>query len=94
MFDVGVALIRRRVDVRYDPFDISVVEIWHEGKFQRKAEKLYISEFAPKLEACPAAAPRKPTGSRLLAVYEEKNKEREKQRNGALSFNDTKEGED
>jgi transposase InsO family protein len=30
VFDVGVALIRRRVDVRYDPFDISMVEIWHE----------------------------------------------------------------
>jgi len=94
VFDVGVALIRRRVDVRYDPFDISMIEIWHEGKFQRKAEQLYISEYAPKLDPGPAAASRKPTGSRLLAVYEEKNKEREKQRNGALSFSDTKEGKD
>jgi hypothetical protein len=91
VFDVGVALIRRRVDVRYDPFDISVVEIWHEGKFQRKAEKLYISEFTPSQQTGPTAAPRKPTGSRLLAIYEEKNKEREKQRNGALSFSDPKE---
>jgi transposase InsO family protein len=90
VFDVGVALIRRRVDVRYDPFDISVVEIWLEGKFQRKAEMLYIPEFTKKLEADPVAAPRKPTGSRLLKVYEEKNKEREKQRNAALSFYDEK----
>jgi len=94
VFDVGVALIRRRVDVRYDPFDISIVEIWHEGKFQRKAEKLYISEFAPKHEAAPADKPRKLTGSRLLKVYEEKNKDREKQRNGALSFREPKEGDD
>jgi len=86
MFDVGVALVRRRVDVRYDPFDISVIEVWHEGKFQRKAEKLCIPEFAPKQEHSPAAPPKKPTGSRLLKVYEEKNREREKQRNGALSF--------
>ena len=85
-FDVGVALIRRRVDVRYDPFDISMVEIWHGGKFQRKAEKLCIPEFAPKHEEPPAKAPKKPTHSRLLKLYEEKNKEREKQRNGALSF--------
>ena len=91
MFDVGVALIRRRVDVRYDPFDISVVEIGHEGKFQRKAEKLYISEFAPKQDPSPTAPPKKPTGSRLLKVYEVKNKEREKQRNGALSFRSPKE---
>jgi len=94
VYDVGVALIRCNVDVRYDPFDISVVEIWHEGKFQRKAEKLYTPEFAPKQEARPTVAPRKPTGSRLLNVYEEKNKGREKQRNGALSFYDAKEGED
>jgi len=90
-FDVGVALIRRRVDVRYDPFDISMVEIWHEGKFRRKAEKLCIPEFAPKHEEPLTEAPRKPTHSRLLRVYEEKNREREKQRNGALSFRSPKE---
>jgi len=89
-FDVGVALIRRRVDVRYDPFDISMVEIWHEGKFQRKAEKLCVPEFAPELEEPLAKTPGKPTHSRLLKVYEEKNKEREKQRNGALSFRSPK----
>ena len=101
VFDVGVALIRRRVDVRYDPFDISVVEIWHEGKFQRKAEKLDLAEFAPKKEEqttgspSPAAASKKPTHSRLLNVYEEKNKMREKQRNSALAFRNqpTKEDE-
>ena len=93
VFDVGVALIRRRVDVRYDPFDISVIEIWHGGKFQRKAEKLYISEFTPEQEATPNVASKtaKPTHSRLLKVYEGKNKEREKQRNGALSFRSQKE---
>jgi transposase InsO family protein len=93
-FDVGTALIRRRVDVRYDPFDISVVEIWHGGKFQRKAEKLRIPEFAPKYEGPPATTPNKPTHSRLLKVYEEKNKGREKQRNGALSFREPKPEED
>jgi len=85
-FDVGVALSRRRVDVRYDPFDISLIEIWHDGKFQRKAEKLFIREFAPKREDGPTPASSKPTHSRLLKVYEEKNKLREKQRNGALDF--------
>jgi len=91
-FDVGVALIRRRVDVRYDPFDISVVEIWLDGKFQRKAEKLHISERAPKLEDAPAPSKSKPTHSRLLKVYEERNRVREKQRNGALDFRRPKGG--
>ena len=91
VFDVGATLVRRRVDVRYDPFDISVVEIWHDGKFQRKAEKLYISEFKPKPTGIVSTTPSKPTRSRLLRVYEEKNKARDKQRNGALAFRDKKE---
>ena len=92
VFDVGVALIKRHVDVRYDPFDISVVEIWHEGKFQRKAEKLYMPEFAPPTTTVPTPSPQKPTYSRLLKVYEEKNRIREKQRNSALSFRSQKDG--
>jgi transposase InsO family protein len=92
-YDVGVALSRRRVDVRYDPFDISLVEVWHGGKFQRKAEVLEIREFAPKLDNAATVASKKPSHSRLLKIYEEKNKEREKQRNGALSFRSPKEGE-
>ena len=91
VFDVGVALIRRRVDVRYDPFDLSVIEVWHEGKFQRKAEILDMPEFTPRLPSSPAVDTKKPTHSRLLRVYEEKNKVREKQRNGALDFRSQKE---
>lgn len=93
VFDVGVALIRKRVDVRYDPFDISLIEIWHDGKFQRKAEKLYMPEFTHKHESGPTASTRKPTGSRLLKVYEERNRARDKQRNAALSFSSPKEDE-
>jgi len=100
VFDVGVALIRRRVDLRYDPFDLSLIDVWHNGTFQRKAEKLHVTEYAPKPEGDPPSGhpdtpPRKPTHSRLLRVYEEKNKDREKQRNGALAFyNPKREGEE
>lgn len=93
VFDVGAALARRRVSLRYDPFDLSVVDVWHNGAFQRKAEKLYITEFSPAPEGGPAVQPQKPTHSRLLRVYEEQNKNREKQRNAALSFHNRIEGE-
>jgi len=93
LYDVGVALIRRRVDVRYDPFDLSVVDVWHGGEFQRKAEKLRMPEFVPAApESGPAAPPPKPTHSRLLKVYEQRNEERGKQRNGALDFRSPKGG--
>ena len=86
VFDVGAALVRKRVSVRYDPFDISVIEVWHGGKFQRKAEKLQMTERLPRREEAPVKATAKATHSRLLKVYADKNAVREKQRNGALSF--------
>ena len=90
-FDVGAALAGKRVDIRYDPFDISMVEVWHGGQFQRKAEWLSIPESLPKTGGprTDGDAPPKPTHSRLLKVYREKNAQREKQRNGALSFRPT-----
>jgi transposase InsO family protein len=87
VFDVGTALIRRRVDLRYDPFDLSVIDVWYNGTFQRKAEKLHITEFTPKPVGTLTSGTQKPTHSRLLRVYEEQNKIREKQRNNALTFN-------
>jgi transposase InsO family protein len=89
-YDVGAALVRKRVDIRYDPFDISIIEVWHEGKFMRKAEKLYMPEYTPRQEAPMELPSNKPTHSRLLKVYGEKNKEREKQRNAALDFSGSK----
>jgi len=86
VFDVGAALARRRVDLRYDPFDLSIIDVWHGGAFQRKAEALCIEESCNTRECAPAASASKPTHSRLLRVYEERNKNREKQRNGALDF--------
>jgi len=88
-----VALIRCRVDVRYDPFDISIIEIWHKGKFRCKAVKLDIPEFVAEQVSPLIVKSHRPTGSRLLKIYEEKNKLREKQRNGALSFRNRKKDE-
>jgi len=87
VFDVGTALARRRVDLRYDPFDLSVIDVWHNGTFQRKAEKLCITEFTSQPAQNHSPGMQKPTRSRLLRVYEQQNKNREKQRNNALVFN-------
>jgi hypothetical protein len=87
VFDVGEALVGRRVDVRYDPFDLTVIEVWLGGAFQRKAEMLRISDFTQRPASSPETGTPKPTHSRLLRVYEQRNKSREKQRNGALTFN-------
>jgi transposase InsO family protein len=89
VFDVGVGLARTKADIRYDPFDTSVIEVWQGGKFVRKAEVLTIADRTPRrgLAALPPkAGVGKATHSRLLRVYEERNAKRDLGRNGALSF--------
>ena len=87
-YDAGVDLIGRKVDVRYDPFDIGIVEIWHGGVMKKKSEPLVMPEFLPQIEKANPAAKAKATNSRLLKVYADKNKERDRRRNGAVSFRD------
>ena len=84
-YDVGAGHAGFRVDIRYDPFDLTTIDVWHGGKFIRKAEPLVVGEWT----AAPVtSAPNAPivTHSRLLKVYEERNNERDKARNGALFF--------
>jgi hypothetical protein len=72
------------VDVHFDPFDLSVVEVWHGGKKQLEAKPLVIGEFTAA----------KPTGktateigrSRLLDAYVKENEKRRKNAAGVLDF--------
>jgi hypothetical protein len=93
VFDAGGSLVNKKVDLRFDPFNLSAVEIWHNGLFIRKAYPLVIPEYihdpkkpAQKPVATPGDAP-----SRLLAAYEKRNEQREKQKNGAIAFADLQE---
>lgn len=86
-YDVGVDLIQKTVDLRFDPFDLSVIEVWSAGIFVRKAEKLALPEFLPQTKTAPhVPEPAVANGSRLINAYETKYNTREKQKNAALSF--------
>jgi transposase InsO family protein len=87
-YDVGAGYAGMKVDLRYDPFDLSVAEAWHGGKFVRKAAPVHVGEWTAALGAgAPKAAKAaKETHSRLLKVYEERSRERRKARNSALAF--------
>ena len=87
VYDAGVDLIGKKVDLRFDPFDLSVVEIWHNGLFVRKSTELVIREFLPK-STPPENTAAAPGSSRLLDVYKNRNDSREKQKNAAISFVD------
>jgi len=84
LFEAGVAFVRKKVDVRFDPFDLSVVEVWHAGTKQLDAKPLAIGEFTGT----------KPTQktvteigrSRLLDVYVQENEKRRRNAVGILRF--------
>jgi hypothetical protein len=90
-YEAGIEYIGKKVDARYDPFDLGIVEVWHNGEKKKRAEPLKISEFCGKAEKTESTA--KATHSKLLTVYETANAKRQKKRTGALNFSTMKEGE-
>lgn len=90
-YEAGLEYIGKKVDVHYDPFDLSIVELWHNGERKKTLPPLKVGEFCSKAEKIPTNI--KATHSRLLKVYEEENTKRTKQKMGALSFRSMKGGE-
>jgi transposase InsO family protein len=86
-FEAGVAFMRKKVDVRFDPFDLSVVEVWYAGAKQLEAKPLVIGEFT---NSEPRQAVRKTATeigrSRLLDIYVKENDKRRKNAVGILTF--------
>jgi len=44
-YEVGVEYIRKQVLVRYDPFDLSLVEVWSEGEKRKLVSPINIGEY-------------------------------------------------
>jgi transposase InsO family protein len=91
-YDAGSDLRGKKVDLRFDPFNLSVVEIWHNGIFIRRAQPLVITEFIPNQPDKPLDDTQpKVSSSRLLTAYTTRNAQRDIQKNGAISFADFEE---
>lgn len=90
-YEAGVEFISKKIDARYDPFDLSAVEVWYSGERKKVVSPLKTSEFCGKVEKIEPKV--SVTHSRLLKVMEEENRKRRKQKMGILSFRDMKEGD-
>jgi hypothetical protein len=86
VYDVGAKSAKLAVDIRYDPFDTSVVEVWHNGTLLRKAMQLETGDWTAAPGTAESTNGKTATNSRLLKVYEQRNQKRDKTRNGALNF--------
>ena len=84
-FEAGAALARKKVDLRFDPFDLSVVEVWHGGEKLLEAGPLVVGEFTGA-KAGRGGAATEVGRSRLLDVYAKENEKRRKNAMGVLTF--------
>ena len=74
----------KKIDVRFDPFDLSVVEVWHGGEKKLDAIPFVIGEFT---NFSPARKTVTEVGrSRLLDIYVAENEKRKKNATGILRF--------
>jgi len=82
-YDVGVEYIRKKVLVRYDPFDLSVVEVWYGGEKKKLVSPVNIGEYNHNVKK-PVEELEKASQSRLLRLFEIESKKRLKQQLGAF----------
>jgi len=87
-FEAGVKFRRKKIDVRFDPFDLSIVEVWHAGVKQLDALPLVIGEFTgTSVKKSEDKAATEIGRSRLLDIYVRENEKRRKNAVGIITFN-------
>jgi putative transposase len=82
-YEVGVEFIRQKVLVRYDPFDLSLIEIWQQGEKKKTVSPARIGEFNRNAKKRSEES-EKSGSSRLLQLLASQEKQRLKQELGAF----------
>jgi transposase InsO family protein len=85
-YEAGITLARKKVDVHFDPFDLSVVEVWHGGAKVGEVKPLVIGEFTATATKSVEKTATEIGRSRLLDVYVKENEKRLKNAIGILTF--------
>jgi putative transposase len=82
-YEVGLEYIRKNVLVRYDPFNLSLIEIWYGGEKKKLISPANIGEYNRNLKK-PLEELEKASQSRLLRLLANDSKKRFKQQLGAF----------
>lgn len=91
LYDAGGRFIRKKVLLKYDPFHLETIEIWHQGELQKTVEIAKFGEFNGNTHKDMEEV-KKADESKLLRMFAEQSKKRLRQLNGA--FNLSKEATD
>jgi len=83
LYDVGPQWLRKRVTVRFDPFHLEEVELWHKGVHVKNVGLAQIGEYNTT-QKVPCETVEKNGRSRVLKAYARKEQERFKNRYGTF----------
>jgi putative transposase len=83
LYEVGVEFIRKKVLLRYDPLNLSQVEVWMFGEKRKVIERAHIGEYNRNVKKTPAVL-EKASESRVLRLMAEESRKRLKQQLGAF----------
>jgi len=86
-YEVGIEFIRKQIVVRYDPFDLSIIEVWSAGEKKKTVSPARFGEFNCKVKK-PVEEREKASQSRLLRLLAEDDKKRLKQEMGAFRLSE------
>ena len=82
-YEVGLEYIRKDILVRYDPFDLSLIEVWYGGEKKKLVAPANIGEYNRNVKR-PVAELEKASESKLLRLFAGESKKRLKQELGAF----------
>lgn len=83
LYEAGVEYIRKKVLLRYDPMNLSQVEVWMAGEKRKVIEPANIGEYNRNVRKAPEAL-EKANESRVLRLMADESKKRLKQQLGAF----------
>jgi putative transposase len=86
-YEVGIEYIRKKVLVRYDPFDLSLIEVWSAGQKKKVVSPIKIGEYNRNVKK-PLEEIEKASQSRLLRLFKDESKKRLKQQLGAFRLSE------
>ena len=85
-YEVSAALTGKQVVVRYDPYDLSLVQVFHQGQAYPDAQPLDLRQPRHRDLGQPSQPPSQLTGLNLLELAKRQYDEEQRKRLGVMRF--------
>ena len=86
-YEVGVEWYRKKILIKYDPFDLSQIELWYDGERHKRVEPLNIAEYNRQVRKSEEQL-EKASQSKLLRMFAQESQKRLKQQLGAFRLSE------